>query len=133
MYGFGDTGQKKRTLQDGDRQGILWIYEHAPFDGAPPSTAVEPASVRSGETVTLRLRVDDPAPSCGWAMVRVRIRDADGKWVRSSSVIERRTNEWATYSFRCRLAAGSYAVHVFARDLALHEQTKVGTAALTVE
>jgi len=133
MYGFGDVGWLKRTLSAADRDGILWVYAHAPFDEVGPTTTAEAASVRSGERATLRFRIDDPAPSCGWATVHLRIRDGAGKTVLESSSFDRRTNAAVEFSFLCHLPAGEYSWQVFAKDMALHDQVRVGAATLTVQ
>lgn len=133
MYGFGENGETKRSLSAADRDGIRWVYEHAAPDTAAPSTVASPVAARRDSTATLRLRVDDPSPSCGWALVVIRVKDADGRWVKTLPMGVAPTNEWATQTFTCKLARGTYVYHVFARDLALHQQTQVGTAELLVE
>jgi hypothetical protein len=133
MYGFGDVGWLKRAPTTADREGILWIYARAPFDVAGPTTTPTAASVRAGRRVTLRFRVDDPSPSCGWAIAHVRVRDAGGATVYESDSFECRTNAAGAFSFLCRLSAGAYSWQVVAKDMALHDQVRSGTATLTVE
>jgi len=133
MYGFGDVGWLKRTPTTEDVDGIRYIYGRAPFDVAAPTTTATAARVRAGQRVTVRFRVDDPAPSCGWATLHIRVRDAAGATVYESDSLDRRTNAVGAFSFLCHLPAGDYTWQVLAKDMALHDQVRAASAGLTVE
>lgn len=101
-------------------------------DTRRPVTLTRAASVRSGGSVSLRYRVEDTAPSCGRADVRVRIFRGSKLVKASPTLRDRKENVWAAWSFRCHLARGRYTFRVVATDAAGHRARKIGVATLTV-
>lgn len=139
MYGFGHQGKRARELTPGDRDGARWIYSHAERDVGVPVAAARPARGSTGEEVTLRFRVDDPPPSCGWALATVTVWQ-DGKKLAAEvaglleqDAIVRRVGRWVTYGFDCVLPAGRYVYRVAVRDLAGHEASAPAEAELVIE
>jgi len=128
MYGFGAEGWLKRSPN-----AIRWVYAHAPLDKAAPTGTVTEATARFGENAVLRFRIDDPQPSCGWALVDISVEKPNGEVAYEVSEVTRPTNRWVAFSFRCRLPPGEYTWRISARDTALHEQTQAASARLTVQ
>jgi oligopeptide transport system substrate-binding protein len=104
------------------------IDTHRPTTGAPKA-----CSVHRGRRATLAFKVSDARPNAGWATVTIKIKNANGRIVKSLSVGKKSVNKALSAPFICRLAKGAYRYSVYAKDAAGNSQSKVGTNKLTVQ
>jgi hypothetical protein len=102
-------------------------------DTVGPTTSATVASVRKGRTATLKYMVADPEPTKGTATVKIVVKNARKKPVKTINVASVAVNTARTARFRCRLATGTYRYYVYATDASGNAQTKVGSAKLTVK
>ncbi|MBM3147390.1 MAG: hypothetical protein FJ000_05790, partial [Actinobacteria bacterium] len=139
MYGFGHEGKLVRELTEGDRDGGRWIYAQTEHDTGVPVVVARAARGSIGAEVTLRFRVDDPAPSCGWAQATVGVWrggekvPADVAGLLEQEPVVRRVGRWVAYSFDCALVPGRYEYRVTVRDLAGHAAALPAKAGLVIE
>jgi hypothetical protein len=115
MYGFCDVGILKRSLTQGEVDGIDWIYADHSTDTAPPVGQARSSSVYRGKTARVKFEINDPYPSIGISTVQVVIKSRSGKTVKSKNTWVF-TRIWYTWSFRCRLAKGRYSIVVTGTD-----------------
>jgi beta propeller repeat protein len=103
------------------------------LDSARPRTlALARSTVLRGRYVKLRYKVADAMPGSGVAKVRIRIKSATGKTVKTLQCGARPVNKALTYRFRCKLKKGLYRFFVYASDLAGNTQGKLGSSTLRV-
>jgi len=102
------------------------------IDTTAPTTRVDAASIKHNRTVSLRYRIKDRPPSCGSATVTLKI--CQGSTLKKRLALgSRATNAALVCAWKCTLGKGSYTIKVYATDAAGNEQSRVGTATLTVE
>lgn len=100
------------------------------FDsGKPVPEAVAQASVKHGETVSLRYRVSDVSPRVD-VTIRVYMGTELMKTIAVGSVA---SNSDLTCAFHCTLPKGTYTWRVYAEDLAGNTQATPAIATLTVK
>jgi photosystem II stability/assembly factor-like uncharacterized protein len=99
--------------------------------GRPRCVAVANVEATPGSLVKFAFRVNDPAPSCGKAVVTIRIYRgrAVAKTLRLKAVT---VNKRHVYAYRVKLRRGSYTWVVTAKDLAGNVQVKQGRRSLRV-
>ncbi len=85
-------------------------------------------SVKRGSTAKLRYRIADYSP----CMVKIAVKNARGKTVKTLTVRGARPMSWLAKSFRCTLAKGTYRFYVTATDSVGYRQTKAAVAKLVV-
>ena len=102
------------------------------IDQVGPTSKATATSVKAGRTVTLKFRVNDVAPTCGKAVVKIQIRKRL-KVVKTISLGTKTCNAALTYRYRAKLAKGIYTWRVLATDIAGNKATKMTTARLTVK
>jgi beta propeller repeat protein len=100
--------------------------------GRPRTKALSRAAVRRGRYVRLRYRVVDAVPGSGAVRVKIRIKSATGKTVKTLKCGTRPVNTALTHRFRCRLKKGSYRFFVYATDLAGNAESRIGRSTLRV-
>ena len=102
------------------------------IDTTAPTTRVDAATVKHERTVRLRCKVKDRPPSCGNAIVTLRIFQGNTlkKRLALGSCV---TNAFFPTAWKCTLAKGSYTMKLYATDAAGNVQSKVGAATLTVK
>jgi beta propeller repeat protein len=98
----------------------------------PRTLALARAAVLRGRYVKLRYKVVDAMPGSGAATVKIRIKSATGKTVKTLQCGARPVNKALTYRFRCKLKKGSYRYFVYASDLAGNAQSRIGRSTLRV-
>jgi hypothetical protein len=112
--------------------GVTYVFSLV-NDVAAPTTKAFGATVKRGKNAKLTFRVGDPAPTCGRAVVVLRIL----KGARVKKVLRVpgtcACNVKKSYAWKCTLPKGRYTLKVFATDLVGHRQSKVGSARLTVK
>jgi C1A family cysteine protease len=99
------------------------------IDGTPPVTTAYRVSVRHNRRVKLSYLVKDV--SGAQAVVTIKIYKA-GRLKKTLKAGTCDANLRTSYSWRCRLARGSYTFRVKAKDLAGNPQSKIGSARLRV-
>jgi C1A family cysteine protease len=125
-------GTSWTDLTDAEPTANVCLKAYATNDTTAPSTAAAAASVGRYRTVALQFRVNDAAPSCGKASVRIQIRK-DGRTVKSIAAGTRSVNYVATYKYKAGLPRGTYSWRVQATDLAGNKATKLGSAKLVIK
>jgi hypothetical protein len=99
--------------------------------GRPRCVAVANVEATPGSLVKFAYRVNDPAPSCGKAVVTIRIYR--GRTVAKTLRLKAVTvNKRHVYAYRVKLRRGSYTWVVTAKDLAGNVQIKQGRRSLRV-
>ncbi len=98
---------------------------------APACVAVANVKVARGKLATFSYRINDPAPSCGTALVKIAIYRGHKvvKTIRLTGVAE---NLKRACTYRVHLANGSYTWVVTATDAAGNAQRVVGRRGLSV-
>ena len=98
---------------------------------APACVAVANVKVARGKLATFSYRINDPAPSCGTALVKIAIYRGHKvvKTIRLTGVAE---NLKRACTYRVHLANGSYTWAVTATDAAGNAQRVVGRRGLSV-
>ncbi len=99
------------------------------IDTTKPKPAALGASVKRGSTAKLSYRIADYSP----CTVKIAVKNARGKTVKSITVKGARPMGWRTASFRCRLAKGKYRFFVTATDSVGYKQTKAAVGKLVVK
>lgn len=101
------------------------------IDTTPPRTvALAGTTVRRGNVVTLRMRVNDTVSP----QARVTVRIYRGSSLRKTLALGLRgTGSEIAYRYRCTLPKGEYVWKVYATDLAGNTQSQVGHRTLTVK
>ncbi len=103
------------------------------IDTRPPWTeAPRPARVVRGGTARLFYRVLDPGFSARKASVKLVVRNAQGRAVKTLVLRSQPTGALASAAFRCTLPKGAYRFTVYATDLAGNVQQRAGSNSLTV-
>jgi photosystem II stability/assembly factor-like uncharacterized protein len=99
--------------------------------GRPRCVAVANVEATPGSLVKLAFRVNDPAPSCGRAVVTIRIYRGRvvAKTIRLKAFTVKKRH---VYAYRVKLRRGSYTWVVTAKDLAGNVQIKKGRRSLRV-
>ena len=112
---------------------VLETVDGGTADWYNPTTNGYAASVTRLHRATLKYRVRDQSPSCGYADGEVSVRTKGGRIVKTIPLWNVRTNVTLKTSFVCKLAKGSYFYFVLATDVAgnLASSEKAGT--LTVK
>lgn len=102
-----------------------------PIDTLGPTTKVlAPVRVVRGNVAMLRFRAfEKTSPSVD---VRIRIRDAKGRCVKTLTLPSVQSNSVLYPGFRCWLAPGRYVFTVYARDMAGNVQVRAGRGLLVV-
>jgi hypothetical protein len=95
----------------------------------PVSKALAAASVKSGKKATLKFRVDDQLWS---ATVKIVIKNAKGKTVKTIALGKRPANVAGAASFACKLPKGKYKFFVSATDILGLSVAKPASNTLTV-
>jgi C1A family cysteine protease len=101
-------------------------------DVRAPTARVWSAQARSGGMAHVRYRLRDPAFSCASAVVTIAVRRADGRIVASTRIPAVQVGEQGTWSFRCGLQPGGYALVARAFDVAGNAQAGASGAVLRV-
>jgi hypothetical protein len=99
----------------------------------PETAALGNVSVRKGKTANLKYRITEPAGLSPKAKVVIKIKRANGTTAKTATIRSAPTNAKRTYSFKCKLAKGTYKWYVYATDLAGNIQENVATASLKVK
>jgi hypothetical protein len=102
------------------------------IDSRGPATTAYGATVKKGKWVNLGYKAGDPSPGCGRAVVTLKVYKG-AKLKKTIGVGACATNIKMSCHWRCTLAKGTYAVKVYATDIAGNAQVKVGSAKLTVK
>ena len=99
--------------------------------GRPRCVAVANVEATPGSLVKFAFRVNDPAPSCGKAVVTIRIYRGRvvAKTIRLKAFTVKKRH---VYAYRVKLRRGSYTWVVTAKDLAGNIQIKKGRKSLRV-
>jgi hypothetical protein len=115
----------------GRPDGAAFVYQVG-RDVFAPTTRAFPAAARPQRRVRLKFRVDDPLPSCGLAIVKLKVfKDARLlRTIGARGTYDCNLLRWRTW--RCTLPRGHYTIRIYATDVAGHAQSKVGSAALIV-
>lgn len=110
------------------------------IDGKAPKATVKALTVpvtkaTKGKTLTFKVTIADPIPSCGQASLTVRVTTATGKLLRHATISDAPTNTPLTvgYVVPKTMAKGSYMIAVKATDLAGNKQAKASTATQKVK
>jgi hypothetical protein len=98
----------------------------------PRTRALDDASVRRGQKVSLRYRAVDPAPGSVEVRVNISVRAWDGHLVKRLELGPRPIGEDLRAAFVCNLPKGRYTWAVHARDAAGNPETRTGRAHLRV-
>ncbi len=101
-------------------------------DTAKPKTSAARATAFRGRTAKLRYMVTDAQPNKGTATVVIKIKNRNGRVVKTLKPGSVRVNIQRTAMFRCGLAKGTYKYYVHATDASGNRQSKVGYNRLTV-
>jgi hypothetical protein len=97
--------------------------------GRPQPLALAKVAVKKGKKATLRFRVNDVTPQ---ATVVIQICKG-AKVKKTLKVGQRATNSAQSYSWKCKLAKGTYVWKILATDLAGNTQAKPGSKKLVVK
>jgi C1A family cysteine protease len=89
-------------------------------DTAPPRVRLEPATARPGAGVRIRFTLTDPAFSSGSAVVKLWLRDASGRTLRTLRIPGVTVNERDTWRFAAPSRRGDYRILARAWDVAGH-------------
>ena len=110
------------------------------IDGKAPAATVKALSIRTagatkGKLLKIRVRIHDPAPSCGCARLVVTLTTARDRRFASMTFAREPTNKALTFFGRLThaLPAGSYYVRVKATDAAGNIQAAAVKARLTIK
>jgi hypothetical protein len=131
---IGDEGTTSLQFYSTDLRGHAETVQGATvsIDGVSPVTKAFAAKVKKGKKVKLGFLVSDAVPGSGQATVTLKILKGR-KAVKTLAVSGAQpVNARQTYTWRCKLARGTYTVKVYAVDLAGNAQSKVGSAKLKV-
>ncbi len=99
--------------------------------GRPTCVAVSRIDTKRDSTVSFVFRVNDPAPSCGKADVKIVIKRG-AKVLQTIRFAALRVNVRHTYSESLHLSYGAYTWVVTATDLAGNAQRRAGSNALRI-
>ena len=99
------------------------------IDSVKPKTSVLAASVKRGQTASLRFRVTDFSP----CVVRIAVKNARGVTVKSITVKGARPLTWLAANFRCTLARGTYRWYASATDSVGYKQVRAAVGKLIVK
>ena len=109
------------------------------IDTTPPTATVKPLNVKAakakkGKTITLKVKIADPAPGAGTARLVMVLRNAAGNTLARLSFAHEPTGRTLHLPAKLKrtLARGSYVVSVKATDAAGNVQAKAATARLKV-
>jgi hypothetical protein len=103
------------------------------IDSRRPRVLAQSASGRAFAATTMRLRASDPLPSCGSALVRAVVVDADGRALTRASTVPVSTNRWRSLRLSTGMPSpGCYTVVLRAMDRAGNFQRGVTHARLRV-
>jgi photosystem II stability/assembly factor-like uncharacterized protein len=133
--GFSDIGMTDacKGWVVGDNGTIMRTTTAGYGDFFRPSTRAYAAGVLHGRIATLRYRVTDSGPSCGYATVTLKIKTKAGKTVKTLRPgVKPMGATKLKATFRCRLKTGTYRIWVYATDAAGHPQKTITKATLTV-
>ncbi len=132
MYGFCDVGIVKRSLTQGEVDGIDWIYADHGTDTRGPVGQAKSLTVYRGKKAKIQFDVNDPKPSIGVATATISIKNSHGKVVKKKTTTVY-TRFWFTWAFTCKLPRGRYSIVVTATDQLGFKQTKSVKGYLTVK
>jgi alpha-tubulin suppressor-like RCC1 family protein len=102
---------------------------HWKVDTMKPKPAALGTSVKRGSTAKLKYRIADYSP----CTVKIAVKNARGKTMKSITVRSVRPMSWLTASFRCKLAKGTYRWYVSATDSVGYKQVKPAIGKLVVK
>ncbi|HEY5168394.1 MAG TPA: hypothetical protein VIK03_03225 [Thermoleophilia bacterium] len=102
---------------------------HWKIDTMKPKPAALGTSVKRGATAKLKYRIADYSP----CTVKIAVKNARGKTVKSIMVRSSRPMSWLSASFRCKLAKGTYRWYVSATDSVGYKQVKAAVGKLVVK
>ena len=102
------------------------------IDTAAPTPAAAPATAVHGRTATLAYSVAEVGPVPQMADVRIMLRTAGGRLVKTITAYGVTLNTGLVARFLCRLATGRYRYTVAASDAAGNTQASVASSTLTV-
>jgi hypothetical protein len=97
----------------------------------PPTVTAKNASVKSGHKATFKFTVTAVTPMA--SRVIIQIRTKSGRTLSSHSYADVTANAQAMRSFMINLPKGKYNIRISAVDQAGNEQTRRGSATLTVK
>jgi len=109
-----------------------FVTSDAAGDRAAPTVTLEGAEARPGSTARVRFTVNDPPFSSGSAVVRLWLRDARGRTVRTARVPGVAVNEREVWCFAAPARRGAYRVVARAWDVTGHRQATLSRAVLRV-
>ena len=103
-------------------------------DNKRPTPAIKSLTVKKNKVGKIQYRVKDPAPTSGQATVIIKILKARStKVVKSLKLGLKDVNVWLKYSYKFKIAKGSYTFNIYATDVSGNKQTKIGKANLQVK
>jgi C1A family cysteine protease len=89
-------------------------------DDAPPRVVLEPATARPGSGSRVHFTLTDPAFSAGSAVIKLMVRDAQGRTLRKLRIPAVAVNERDAWRFAAPRRPGDYVVLARAWDVAGH-------------
>ena len=106
--------------------------EPTPVPGAITVKAPSAASVKKGKTATLKFSVDEAVVG-GVANIKIVIKNAKKKPVKTLKVTGAKMNMANTVKFKCKLAKGKYKFYVSATTADGAQSTNTASNKLTVK
>jgi Carboxypeptidase regulatory-like domain len=103
------------------------------IDTHRPTAKVSSLTVKRSAAAKIVFRLSDPLPSCGRGSVKLVIRNARGKTVKSCANAKLATNTKAIWKFVCKLAKGRYTISVTGADAAGNHTARAAKATLKVK
>jgi len=98
----------------------------------PTTAALNDVSVKRNKTAKLNFSITEPAGLSPSAKVVIEIKRSKST-AKTITIASAPTNAPQTYSFKCKLAKGTYKWYVSATDLAGNPQANVASATLKVK
>jgi hypothetical protein len=117
-----------------DAAGNWGAAQHAEvrIDAGRPTPKAYAASVLRGRQVGIGYRLDDPVGGCSAGNVKIVIKNARGKVIKTKTVSNVPANVKKVWKFACRFPAGRYTIRITGSDIAGNTGTKAATAVLRV-
>ena len=100
---------------------------------APTTLAPSKATVKKGQTATLKYQVNDAAPNLGKATAVITVKSKAGKVVKTLKPKAVAVNVAQKVTFKCKLAKGKYTFSVSATDAAGNPSSNTAVNKLTVK
>jgi C1A family cysteine protease len=110
-----------------------FVTATGPRDKAAPRVVLEGANARRRSSARVFFTLTDPPFSCGSAVVRLWLRDARGRTVRSARIPAVAVNEREAWRFVAPKRRGAYRIVARSWDVAGHRQAAASTAVLHVQ